>query len=494
LSEKEKQKSWEEHVLAQRGKINYSLGRTKNITPTSTLYKQEGRFSITKTNIQNALNNNDIATLRKMSNYFWLVSGEYRRLVSYYAGILTNQILAIPKITQEEENSEHFAQAYESILDYIDSASVEETCAQIELYVAKDGAYFGIERELNGHYILQTLPPAYCRSRFMIMGMYGLEFDFSFFDDFRTDKAKEEIFAAFPREFKEMYNSYLSNRTDNRWQVIDPSIARVHTFEDGAPLLASVFLDIIDLEEYKAIDKIKSRLGISKLLIHQLPIDDDGLPTLLQEEAEDLHKNVYSMITNPGQSIDVISTPAKITAIDLMDKNQKELNDIEKATNMLYTTAGTPMVLFNSGSKSSSVGLNMSIKVDEAIMLLLLKQFEKWYTNRFSKISSQYEFKAKFLEITRFNRKEMFEFFEKASTVGYPTKLATMATLGIGQRETMNLIWLENEFLKLPDNMIPPKSSHTQSGGGEAGRPEQDDLTDEGQVTRDQDKNDNREG
>lgn len=492
MSEVKHEKSWKEHVLEQRGRINYSLGRTKGLTATSNLYKTEGRFNVTKESIQNALNQNDLATLRKMSNYFWLVSGEYRRLVSYYAGILTNQILAIPKISDEEAESEQFKQAYESILDYIDASSVEETCTQIELYVAKDGAYFGIERELNGSYVLQTLPPAYCRSRFMVMGMYALEFDFSFFDNFRTDKEKKEIFEAFPKEFKSMYNKYLTNRTDNRWQLIDPNISRVHTFEDGAPLLASVFLDIIDLEEYKAIDKIRTRLGISKLLVHQLPVDDDGLPTLLQEEAEELHKNVYSMITNPGGSIDVISTPAKLTAIDLMDKNQKELNDIEKATNMLYTTAGTPMVLFNSGSKNSSVGLNMSIKVDEAVMTPLLKQFEKWYTNRFMQISSNFFFKAKFLEITRFNRKEMFELFEKASTVGYPTKLATMATLGIGQRETMNLIMLENKILNLPDNMIPPKSSHTQSG--EAGRPEQDEVTDEGLRTRDENKNDNREG
>jgi hypothetical protein len=427
-----------------------------------------------------------------MSNYFWLVSGEYRRLVGYYTGILTNQILAIPNVTEEEANSDQFSKAYEGILDYIDASNVEESCALVELYVAKDGAFYGLERELNGSYTLQALPPAYCRSRFMIMGMYALEFDFSFFDQFRDDKIKKEVFDAFPKEFLKMYNAYTSDRTNNRWQLIDPAIARVHTFEDGTPLLASVFLDIIDLGEYKAIDKIRTRLGISKLLVHKLPVDDDGLPTLLQEEAEELHRNVYSMITNPGGAIDVISTPAEITSIDLMDKNQKELNDIEKATNMIYTTAGTPMVLFNSGSKNSSVGLNLSVKVDEAIMLPLLKQFEKWYTNRFSRISSKFDFKAKFLEITRFNRKEMFEFFEKASMSGYPTKLASMAALGIGQRETINLLTLENKILKLSENMIPPKSAHTQSG--EAGRPEQDELSDEGLETRDGSKNDNREG
>jgi len=488
--EKKQETNWSEEILKRRGKISYSIPQTKNMVGISSLYKTGDRFSVSSDQIRTALNNNDVIALRKMSKYFWLVSGEYRRLVSYYAGIMTNQILAIPNASSEEMQRPKFKKEYNAILDYIESSSVEETCTQIQEYMVKDGAFFGVERDLNGQFTVQSLPGDYCRSRFKILGMYALEFDFSFFNSFIGD-AREEMFSAFPKEFKTMYAKYQKDQQNERWQLIDPNAARVHIFDEGSPMLASVFLELLELAEYKAIDKIKSRLGITKILINELPSDDDGIPTLLQEEAVELHKNVYNMITNPGQTIDVISTPTKITSIDLMDKTPVAMNDIEKATNMIYTTAGTPMILFNAGAKSSSVGLKLSVQGDEALMAPVLKQFEKWYTNRFSTIASSFTFRAKFLEISRFNRKEMLELYLLSGAAGFPVKLATMAALGFGQREAANLISLENDFLKFPEIMKPNVSSHVQSGNENQNK-EKSELTEEGQATKDGDKNDNR--
>ena len=88
----------------------------------------------------------------------------------------------------------------------------------------------------------------------------------------------------------------------------------------------------------------------------------------------------------------------------------------------------------------------------------------------------------------------MWDIYKEAATLGFPTKLLAMATVGLGQSQMKSLLFYENEMLGLPDLMIPTSSSHTQTGEeGKPGRPESDKpLSDEGQKTKDQEKNKNR--
>jgi len=273
---------------------------------------------------------------------------------------------------------------------------------------------------------------------------------------------------------------------------LDISKSRVHLLEDGVPMLSSVLVDLLDLAEYKRIDKVKARQGISKILFNELPIGDDGMPTLLLEEAEELHKNIKFMVQGLEGTVDVVTSPTKLSLIPLQESNQREQDDIEKATNMVYSSAGTPMVLFNAGSKSSSVGLNLSVQVDEAVMFALLKQYENWYKMKIDMVaSSAVKFGIKFLEITRFNRTAKLKDFKEGATYGLPVKLACLAALGFSQREAEGLNFLELSVLKVHENYIPLSSSHTAGAeDGENGAPKKEEpLSDEGQKTLDGDKN-----
>ena len=69
-----------------------------------------------------------------------------------------------------------------------------------------------------------------------------------------------------------------------------------------------------------------------------------------------------------------------------------------------------------------------------------------------------------------------------------------LALMGISPLDGYSLAYLENNILKLQDNwMYPLQSSYTQTGENEGGGQEKDekDLTDEGEKTKDGDKNDN---
>ncbi len=456
---------------------------------------QSQRYSFTKTQIQTALDQQDFATLRRMSNYFYYNSGAYRRLVEYFGGILTNDFLVIPHIKPEDAENKSFLRGMENIANYIKSSNLKETCAMINKAVVKDGAFFGYEREIDKIFTLQQLPAEYCRSRFKIDNMYAVEFNFAYFDIFRNED-KEEMLRAFPPEFTSMYNTYLGDRTNQNWQILDPQFSRAHMLQSQIPMLSPVFVDLLELEEYKTIDKTRSTLDIYKLLIQKIPTNKDGEIELYMEEIEDLHANARQMVTN--NNVDVITTPCEFTEVNLTDRTSQARDDVQKATNAIYSTAGTSTVLFSDGARSTSTGLATSVKVDEALMFPLLAQFESWYNGKFKTIAKgKFKFSMVFPPISQYNKKDMLELYTKGATLGFPTKLLTMAAIGINQFDTEFLLNYENDVLKLQDRMIPTSSAYNQGAkteegtSDEGGRPvSEDPLTDEGEATREGDKND----
>lgn len=450
-----------------------------------------GRFSVSTSQIETALDQNDVATLRSLSRYFWNTSGIYRRIVLNFANLLTFDYVMVPKVTAEDYASSAFFKAKEDVTNYLSSNNVKEISREIALAVVREGSYYGYESEVgDGQSVFQKLPPEYCRTRFKMGGVYAMEFDFSYFDQFRDEEELAEIFKSLPKEFETLYRSYKNDR-DLRWALLDPTKTRVHVIDDDMPMFASIFPDLLDLEEYKGTEKSKTKLKLYKLLIQKLPTDENGEVQMLLDDVIELHDNARAMISN--EEIDVITTPAPITAVDLTDRYETAQDDIGKATNAIYTTAGTPISLFNLGDKTGSVGLEASIKVDEAVMFQLLSQFESWYHNRLSMISSKYTFDLLFPQITIFNYKTKFETYSLAAASGHPTKLLAGAALGIAGENYEALLNYENLGLDLVNRMVPTKSAFQPVEEKEGGRPESEDpLTEEGQEARDQNKNDGR--
>ena len=460
------------------------------------------RYNVNKESITRAIEQKDITSLREYSQYFFHSSGEYRRLVEYFGKLLTFDYVVVPTAANRSKKTaganSKSEKALDLILDYTSKSYVKETAHKIALAVVKDGAFYGYERELDGVYVTQQLPTEFCRTRFMVDGVYSVEFNFDFFKQFRSDEEKKLAFESFPAEFAKLHKLYERDNKLYQWQMLDPVFARGHMLTDQVPFLTPVFIDLIELEDYKQLDKQRSVQQVEEVIIQKIPLDEDGEISMEMEEIETLHQNARA--TMGGSSRRVLTTPAEIKTLDFKNHVGAIQDDIEKATRMIYGSAGTPMVLFASGASGSSVGLERSGQTDEAIMYELLDQFERWYDNRFRALVSDKNvyYRMIFPHHSIFNIKEMQSQYQAAATYGLPTKLLWMASLGIEQAEMLSLLDYENETLKLPDLLIPVTSSHTQPGesaGKEGGRPESEEpLSEEGQKTRDQNKNDSRGG
>jgi len=471
-----------------REKIDFSR-LAKNLPIRIAESSTVSRFNFDKAAITRALNNKNIPELRAISNYFWTVSGEYRRLVMYMASMLTFEHVLFPRVPEEMLSNSAFENALEEAKLYLYNSAIKQTSYDIMLSVIKDGAYFGYEREVNGQYIFQPLSPNFCRSHYKINNNFVIEFDFAFFDSDRDGTLLEQ----FPPEFKKMKAAYDKDKQLNKWQILDPTFTRAHILHDGVPIFSAVFIELLELEDYKQIEKKKARLATYKPIIQKLPTDADGMVTVLIEEGEELHNNFLKMIDNPD--VDVITTPCEVSSIDLWDSKETVADEIEKAKNVIYSTAGTPLVLFNAGSKNSSVGLRASLQVDEAALGSILAQFEDWYAARMLRINAVFNFAVLFPLLTIFNKDEKFKLYKDGASAGYPSKLLALSALGINSYDNDYLLNFENTFLKLVDRMTPTQSSYTLPGENGAGAPSKTgELTEEGQKTKDQEKNKKTKG
>lgn len=98
--------------------------------------------------------------------------------------------------------------------------------------------------------------------------------------------------------------------------------------------------------------------------------------------------------------------------------------------------------------------------------------------------------RIKYMEVTPYNKDEKITQIKDAASLGLPVKTQYMTLLGLSPLDGYSLSYLENNILKLQDNWkYPLQSSYTQSNDNESGGQKKDALTDEGEKTRDKEKN-----
>mgnify|MGYP000855197988 CR=1 FL=1 len=445
------------------------------LVTTNTKYSQ--------TEIENALKNRDTKKLIEMSNYFYLTSGEYRRLIHSMANIHTFRYIYAPLITTKKTTK--VEKAYEDVTNYLMNYNVEESNTYITFSCILNGVFYGYERIFDDITVLQELPSQYCRSQFDENGLHAIEFDFRYFDSIRNSQERLLMFERLPDEFLTLYNQYKAGTPSetsqyNYWRQLDINFTRCHYLTpDKTPLFANTFSEIVNLAEYKQIDKTRSKLEIYKILVQKIPLDKNtNEPVIVDEEAQRLHTNAKNMLGS-DQLVDVLTTPAEVVSVDIASKGEKQRDIMAGAKENMFSSFGTSQLLFNSGT--TSIGLTESIKNDESLITSLIAQYEKHYNTRLRALS-KIKFFLKDLGITIYNQKEKINIFKESATLGGAKLPYLVASSNLRQFEVISLITYENDS-GLLDLLIPLQSSYNPTG--EAGRPETDTPSEETTKQRD---------
>lgn len=465
------------------------------------MYKPENnRLKYTKEQISALIDNKNIYELRNVSRYFYSRRGLYKRLIQHMSSMLTYDYLVIPsKQTHEKIDTKNFKKYFNETINFIDSLYIKDTFSKIGELIFLNGAFYGYLREFGNQNAIQELPIDYCRTLNKAdNGIYQVQFDLRYFDRIRKVEDRIKILNQFPEVFTQEYVEYIEGEKTGTepWFIdLDTEYAMCFQFDDlGIPFFVGIFEDLVELEDYKSLEKTKTKMDLKKLLVQKLPMDEKTGEVLLDlPEAQALHENIVKMLQN-NDNVDAISSPCEIDSLSLQDNSSKTNRDILlSAERTLFNDSGVSQVIFNS---TGNLSLKVNINNNESISLKLLEMFKRWIDNKldYNMEKTYYSFEIFFPPITIYNQKDKLDMYLKQATYGYNVLIPPVVS-GVKQNTFINLNALEQNYYNLGFKLVPISSSHTQSSDKKnAGTPEKEEteLTEEGLKTKDTGANESR--
>lgn len=444
-----------------------------------------------KQDVLNAIANKDRNRLREISEFFYRVSGIYKRTLRYMAFMYLYDWYVVPCINNQSIAKEKVLNGFYGSLNLLDNFKVKKNLGDIALKVFQRGCYYGYKVETNNTIVLQELPPKYCRSRFTIGNKPAIEFNMKYFDtQFRDSTQRARILKLFPKEFEVGYRLYKQGKLKpdflgdtNGWYLLDPSMTvKFNTDSDDIPMFISMIPLIIDLNESQAIDRKKTLQRLLKIIIQKMPMDKNGELLFDKDEARQLHNNAVQMLKK-AIGLDVLTTFADVEVANLSDTNASsaQTDDLQRVERQVFNEAGVSEMIFNT---DGNLALKNSILADASSIETLILQFEDFLNELLDRYNTQPKkvtYKVQLLRTTVYNYQELAKMFKEQTQLGY-SKMLPQIALGQSQSVILANAYFENEILDLSSLFIPPMTSNTMSsntikemGSDKLGRPEKPD-------------------
>lgn len=491
-------------LLAQYARMSFSslkrsvLQDLINSKSESVIYKKYDKQRVISILENPQKNEKDI---RELSNYLYITSSHYRRLVDYFSSILLYNYNVIPTKMPEKIDKKDYRNTYLYLISECEKYNLRHEATKALKIAIREGVFFGLCFESEDSFYIKPVQSKYAQISGIEDGCYVFEFDLNFFN------SNKDLLQMYGAEFEKAYKKYKgdpekgikADRT-KRWYEPTNGICIKADESDpyySLPLLTGLLTSVFDIEDYKMLKKAKSENDNYKALGIQLPTDEDGVPLLDFEINEQYFNHIVSNIGNSG--IGVFMSPFKINDFSFASTATADKNDVTEAEQALYDAAGVSGGLFLSNITSSS-SITLSVKPDEQIAYSMLLQFQRYFNKKLKKMDLPYGFKIEFTAQSIFNNTEYVDRYAKAAQYGLCTKTTYGTALGLSPSDMYNLTYLEEDILNLGVKKWthPLVSSSVQSGveSDLGGRPTAEEsgnsIGEAGEQTRENDSNSNK--
>ena len=425
----------------------------------------------TKEEVERILNSNSITALQQLSRSFFYKDGLYKRILIYYATLLTYVGILIPNpIAGNELSTPYVKKRYNTALDYLDKMFLPTILTKFSLGALIDGCYYGVLQDVSKtSFVLLDLPFEYCRSRFKdLNGNDIIEFNVQYFDTIADESTRKQALKVYPKVVSDHYYRYHRGTVSKYWVKIPTDLGFCFSFfDDSRPLFLDVIPASIDYNDAVELNKERDLEEIRKIIVQKIPHLNDGALLFEPDEAQVMHDGAVGMMKG-NKNISVLTTYADVDAVISKTQSEAVTNTLEKALQNVYSKANVRAQIF---SPTGSQALSTSIINDMALMMILANKYSKFISYIINNLfaNSNVNFKYSILPVSWYN---MFDYITntlKMASSGYSFLLPAIAA-GLSQKDLMNVKNLENEVLNLKELLIPLDSSYTQSDN-EVGRP-----------------------
>jgi hypothetical protein len=444
--------------------------------------------------LQNPYSSNSQTNIRNLARFLSTLSFPLRRLINYLASLPDFSVYkVIPHISMlEEPNVDDVLKDYEEVCKYIRAMDLElDLFKMLVIAWREDCAYFFPIEDDDGTTLLFPLDAQYCKiSGVGFNGLYHVAYDFSFFNG--TNSFYLDIW---PAEFKKKYNVYQKDSTQ-RWQQLDD--ARCFKINLDQPdlvmsPLASLFESIIDLIDLQSPTSVKDALEIYKLLVMRIPLMNSNNPDDMAISLT-LAKNFYNKAVELlPEEIGCILSPMPVDSVSFDKSATSESDAISYAYSNLMSNAGVSQIMDSSRlTGQSAVKASMMCDVMFATKGII-QQINAFVNERIRLKFPNTSMTMKYTDVTAYTKSDRIAELQKACEFGLTFKLELAMMLGQDPLENYAMGWLEDNMgLAITRWTHPLVSSHVATAGSDTGgapTKDDDDLSDEGAATRDQEKN-----
>lgn len=451
--------------------------------------------------LKNPASDTNQKNLRKLSNYLKNVSHVYKRIINFkaYQAQLRSWTVYPDISLVEVPDSNVILQNYERVIKYVNNMDMKSQALKCMLQLWSNGVIYGFTYgdPEDGTFFIHLLDPDYCKisSQQYYRGVLGVAFDFSFFDSSTNSYYLE----TYDPIFKKMYNKYDSD-TSLRWQELP--IERVFCLKTDPdnidypiPPLAPLMESIISLCDLQSIQNVKDELEATKLLYAKINTISGTKDVDDFEIDLDLANAFYQKIKNalPDQ-VSFALSPMDIETVDFATNNANDVNIIEQAYENIINSGGG--IVLNQNKITNSTSFKLALMADCQDTMAIIDQVNAWINLYILNNIGETGMIVEFDNTSPYFVDDKIEKLLKLSQYGLPVKLELSALTNANPVKERGMSYIET-MLGLADTQWnkPLISSNVQSGmtengDGSDGRPESDEpLTDEGEATRDGDKN-----
>lgn len=407
--------------------------------------------------------------LRALARFLENTSPIYRGVVSYLSSIPIVAPVLIPNRTDLSTMKVQ----YEKASSYLAKLNLADNLIQVYHTCVRYDVFYGIEFENDEDaigYSIRQVDPDYCRISGKEYGSYTFQMDMSFFqkqENADVDTTLLEEFEQYiPNFFTKAFNAYKRDYR-KRWVDIPSEKSICIKLNVGLdycyPPYASIYNDVQNIEDYKALGKVAEEQTNYKIIGFKIPRFESA-----KQERPDAFAIKMSTATmfyelardSIADSIGIFYSPMEWESIKFSDGTTNSRDKVKEATDQLYDSLGISRMLFNSDNATT---LKYSTKVDQSIIFQLNKQIATWISRKFI-YKHKGTFRVRLLDVTTLNQEDMYNnMYIKGGQYGQPNHLYLKAIEGGDPQELMAMNYLQNEILEIPTKFIPMTSSNTMS-------------------------------
>lgn len=473
------------------------LTKNKNIT-----YQTYSRENL-RTYLKNPATDSNNKNLRSLSNYLCNVSHVYKRLINFKAYQVNCKTWTVyPDIPlTEEPDRDKILQDYEHVIKYVRNMDMPSQILKCMLQYWKNGVVYAFSYgdPDNNEFLLHLLDPTYCKisSQQYRSGILGVAFDFSFFTG--TNSYYLDVYDPV---FKQMYNKYQSDNS-LRWQElpIERTFCLKYDLDNldySIPPFAPLMESLISLCDLQAIQDAKDELEATKLLYAKIDtiqgtnqVDDFQIDL-------DLASAFFSKIKEAlPDTITFAMSPMDIDTVDFSTNNANDVNVIEESYQNIINSGGG--IVLNQNKITNSASFRLALMADCQDAVAVYDQINSWINFYILNNVGETGMVVEFDNTSPYFIDDKIDKLLKLSQYGLPVKLQLSALANANPIKERGMSYIEDALGLAKTQWNAPlvssnvQSGMTENGDGSEGRVKienPEDLTDEGEASRDGNKND----